>query len=158
MATRRQITLIALAIAMLGIALWVAVGTLHREDSMHVVRDYFVDEETFAFERHVTGDFPPLAGRQGHAVVIAKCFKGDDGLIIGWLMRYPVEMKQRLDAARTGGDLGPGLLIAASLAAEVRRPEPGAEWVGRSSPSGLRICIGPKLKDGRDAIPAQPKE
>lgn len=158
MPLQRRNFLIALGIALLIMAVWVVLRSLRGEDDMLVVRDYFVDQETLAFERHPTGDFPPLLGHQGHQVVIAKCFQGDEGLIIGWLMRYPDELKQRLDAARAAHALGPDLLIESSLAAEVRKPEPGSDWVRRASPEGRAICTGPKLKDGSDAIPAQPRE
>lgn len=149
--------LIALIVTALGCAGWLALRWLRSDDEMRVVRNHFVDAETLAFERHATGEFPPLSGSRGHQVVIAKCFQGDDGLVIGWLERYPEDVKRRLDEARDAGSLGPDLLIGASLALEVRRPEADAPWVAKGTPEGAAVCVAPKRADGSDAIPAQPE-
>jgi hypothetical protein len=157
MPAARSALLIVPAVAVLACVAWLVLRHLRSDDEMRVVRNHFVDAETLAFERHATGEFPPLAGSRGHQVVIAKCFQGDDGLVIGWLERYPEDMKRRLDEARDAGALGPELLIGSSLALEVRRPESDAPWVAKSTPEGAAVCVAPKRKDGSDAIPAQPE-
>lgn len=152
----RTLALFVLVVVGVGCLAWLAYGLLHTEDDMRIVRNHFVDADTLLFERHTTGEFPPLPGSDGHEVVIARCFQVEDRLTIGWLERYPVAVKQQLDAARDAGTLGPDLLVGSALKIEARRVEPNASWVTRSSAEGAAICVAPKLKDGSDAIPAQP--
>jgi hypothetical protein len=154
---RRAAPYLVIALALVA-GLPLLLRSCHAEDDLKVVRDFYVDEQTMAFERHATGEYPPLVGHRGHGVVIAKCFQGDDGLVIGWLVRYPAEIQAQLDAARDAGNLPPDLLISASQAAEVRSPESGSTWIPRASPAGQALCVPPKRKDGSDAVPAQPVE
>ena len=154
---RRASLSLIIAVALLTAGLLV-LRSCHADDDLKVVRDFYVDEQTMAFERHATGEYPPLVGHRGHGVVIAKCFQGDDGVVIGWLVRYPADIQAELDAARDSGKLTPDLLICASQAAEVRGPESGSPWIARSTPAGQALCVPPKRKDGSDAVPAQPAE
>lgn len=122
-----------------------------------VVRDFFVDEDSLAFETHTTREIPPLAGAHG-PVVIARCFAGEDGRVIGWLERYPPAVKAEVEAAITSPQPDPWVLVKAASQREVRRPTPGSTWVAMGSPEGRAICVPPKRADGSSASPVMPTE
>lgn len=144
------------AIAVLGWQIRVQTAS---PDPGAVVRDFFVDEETLAFERHTVREVPPLAGRDGKpSVVIARCFSGDQGRIIGWLERYPPEVKATMEELMAAESPDPWALVKASAAKEVRRPEAGSPWVAGASPEGKAICVPPRRGDGSSASPTMPAD
>jgi hypothetical protein len=126
------------------------------ESDLAVVRDFFVNERDLSFETHPTRDVPPLAAADGtESIVIARCFQGDEGVLVGWLERYTTEGKAAMEALSTEDRSKPDQVIAASLQKEVRLPTSGV-WVPIASPAGQAICIPPKRSDGSSATPAMP--
>lgn len=129
----------------------------HQEDDAKVVRDFFVDDASLAFETHGTAETPPLAGtRPGSTIVIAKCFNVDGQQVIAWLERYKPAMKARLDEAWATHTVTLGLLMSSRAQLEVRLPAAGSPWLEASSPEGKAIVLN--LPKGRDGIPGMPMQ
>ena len=119
--------------------------------------DFFVDENTLAFERHTTAEIPPLLGKNGEpTVVVARCFTVDGKRVVAWLQRYNEKSQQMLNDAKSLGLLSVDTAIAANGGIEVRRPEAGSPWVLADSNEGKLICKTPLLPDGNFAPMAQP--
>lgn len=129
-----------------------------QEDDAAVVRDFFVDEQTYVFETHGTSEIPPLHHAPGASdVVIAKCFSVDNQRVIGWLERYTPEMKAKLEAAWNHGDVTLDLLMSSRSAVEVRRPVAGSAWVAIGSEAGNAMVQVPLSVRGIPGVPAQPE-
>jgi hypothetical protein len=141
----RLIAFATAACAAVALMAWQLHGFFAVEDDKTVVRDFFVDEDTLAFERHGTSEIPPLKGRGGKpSVVIARCFRDEDGrLVIGWLERYPDEVKQQLEAAWAAGEVPADLAMGSTFKKEVRRPEADSPWLPVSDKAAAAICLPP---------------
>lgn len=132
-------------------------ATMMRPGQDVSMADFFVDENTLAFERHTTAEIPPLLGKGGEpTVVVARCFTIDGKRVIAWLQRYNEKSKQMLSEAKSLGILSVATAMDANSGLEVRKPEAGSPWVLAASDEGKLISKVPLLADGNFAPMAQP--
>ena len=120
-------------------------------------REFFVDENTLAFEKRLATDVPPLTGKTGEpTVVIARCFTIDGKRAIAWLQRYNEKSQRTLTEAQSLNLLTADIAMSANNGLEVRLPTAGSSWVLASSPEGKAITKAPQQTDGNFAPMSKP--
>lgn len=156
MADRRRLLAGLAAATALAVLGWQLARSLHQPDPLDLQREHWVDEESLALVRRTGREVPPLQDA-GRTLVVARCFQGDDGLVIGWLERYPPAARERLAEQLALPEPDPGTLIAASLEREVRAPAPGSPWLAARSRAGQAVMRPPARRDGSLCLPAFPQ-
>ena len=155
MPDRRRILAACCAVAAIALLAWQMCNRMRTSDPLSQQRDHWVDEDSLAFVRRTGRDVPPLKVG-GQTLVIARCFQGDDGLVIGWLERYPDAARLRLADELAKAEPDPAILIAAGMEREVRAPRTGAGWAALRSREGQEVAQAPRRRDGTMCLPALP--
>jgi hypothetical protein len=156
MADPRPLIAACCAVGALLLLGWQISNSLRTDDPLSLQREHWVAEDTLVFVRRTAREVPPIrVGDQ--TLVIARCFQGDDGVVIGWLERYPEAVQLRLGAELAKPDPDPAILISAALDREVRAPHAGAAWFAARSRDGMAITKVPHRRDGSLCLPALPE-